>query len=152
MANVVNGVTMPLLSPLPRRHYFLVEECWVYNGSAYHEPITVPKLFTSDLDTVPHIPVIFSIFKGYAKYSALLHDYLYTVCDLPREVCDRIFYKAMLEEGVPSFIAKCMYMAVSIAGGSRYKENVRKPACLRVQDRLLCTDNTIPYLDTKRSN
>lgn len=45
--------------------------------------IIVPEGFVNDLDSVPRIPIIFSLMKGRSVRPAVLHDFLY------REGCPR---------------------------------------------------------------
>lgn len=149
LVNTVNGIEMPVLSPLPIRHYFVLMQEWTYVPRGTNEPITIPIRFTTDLDTVPHIPIVFAIYKGYAVYSALVHDYLYTMCELSRKEADMIFYDAMLEEGVPKHIAKQMYYAVRAFGGRRYNHNSAKKSKDRLQARLLKRNNVIEYVERR---
>jgi hypothetical protein len=116
MSEVKNYLQLPSMSPLPQRHYWVVNEDWTCCG------YVIPRGFVSDLDTVPHIPGLFALIKGWARWSALLHDFLYSVTEMDRRVADALFYKCMLEEGVPYRYAKGMYLAVRAFGWRRFNK------------------------------
>lgn len=104
---------MPILRPLPGGGWVLMAD-WTY------QDITVPAGFITDLDSVPRIPGIYALFKGWARASALLHDWLYKTGQLARKLADKLLYEVALWEKVPVKYAKPIYIAVRCFGASRY--------------------------------
>jgi len=132
----------PSLSPLRERHWWVVNEHWAFDG------IEIPKGFTTDLDSVPHIPGIFALFKGRSRIAALVHDYLYTVADRPRKEVDRAFLKYMVIDNTPSWIAHCMYVAVRSFGWLYYRRADGDTPDERLRSRLVDASGTCPFLKT----
>lgn len=79
--------------------------------------IIVPKGFTTDFASVPRFAWI--LFPKDGKYdgAAVVHDYLYSIKTLPRELCDKVFLEAMTVLGVPWITRHLMYRAVRMFGG-----------------------------------
>ena len=88
-----------------------------------HKGTIVPKGFLTDLDSVPRIPYIYSWFKGYAKASAILHDWLYVTGEVSRRKADKKFYRCMREEGVSRWRALFIFWAVRLFGWIGYDPN-----------------------------
>ena len=78
-------------------------------------PVVVPVGYKTDLDSVPRIPVFYSIFKNRTRYAAVIHDYLYSVGN-DRKEADRIFLAAMEAEGVRRRYRLPIYCAVRFFG------------------------------------
>lgn len=76
---------------------------------------SIPKLFTNILP------------KNGQEYdrAVCLHDALYASRWLPKAECDRLFYEAMIADGVNKAKAWSMYTAVRLFGHSAYKDNNR---------------------------
>jgi len=85
--------------------------------------IVVPAGFVSDLESVPRLPLVYALFKNRAPKSAILHDYLYTTREQPRNVADRIFLGAMEAEGLPWWMRRAMYAGVRVGGGFVYESD-----------------------------
>lgn len=84
-------------------------------------PITVPVGFITDYDSIPRIPVIFTMFKGLPPSSCTLHDYLYcqigtTDARFTRQEADSIFLNALAKEEVSFIKRKMAYLAVRLFG------------------------------------
>lgn len=84
--------------------------------------IFIPGGFTSDLDTVPRIPVFHAWLKGRTVSGAMLHDYLYSISH-NRADSDKIFLQAMQLEGVKKRYRIPIYIAVRIFGRFYYPRN-----------------------------
>lgn len=82
--------------------------------------IYIPRYFFCDLDSIPRVPFVYAIFKGEARVSALVHDWLYATSEVSQEIADKIFYDLMLIEGVDPWRAKAAYRAVSWFGSRFY--------------------------------
>jgi hypothetical protein len=130
MSQAKEKLQLPCLSPLPKRHWWVLNEDWGF------DEFVIPVGFVTDLDTVPHVPILFALYKGHARWSALGHDYLYSITTVSRKQADDWFLDAMLEEGVPSWIAKSMYWAVRACGWTRYNKERKHPKDTRLQRRL----------------
>lgn len=85
----------------------------------------VPEGFTCDFCSVPRTMFTFSM-VGIAEGAGVVHDYLYRVGALPREDCDRVFYMALRDLGVPAWKAGIMYKAVRLFAGRIYEAYRRK--------------------------
>lgn len=81
--------------------------------------IFVPAGYETDLSSVPRLPLAFLLAGGRAPKSATVHDWLYEI-QAGRDYADLVFRQAMKAEGVPSWIAQAMYLAVRVGGESRY--------------------------------
>lgn len=142
MPEVKNYLKLPSLSPLPERHFWVVNEDWDFYGH------TVPRGFVTDLDSTPHIPGLFAIVKGRARWSALGHDFLYSSTNVTRYEADRLFLRGMLEEGVPPWIANPMYLAVRSLGWRRYNKKRRIPKNERLEQHLADYTGDAPIFHT----
>ena len=141
MSEVKEKLELPALSPIPKRGWWVVDETW----TCYE--FTVPKAFVSDLDTIPHVPGLYVLIKGRARWSSLLHDFLYSTGMVSRKEADDHFHKAMLEEGVPRRIAKLMYLAVRWFGASHYNRNADMTVTQRVKQRIADENGHAPHFD-----
>ena len=78
-------------------------------------PVVVPIGYITDFDSVPRIPVVYTILKNRTRFGAVIHDYLYSIGH-DREDADRIFLAAMEAEGVRRRYRLPIYWAVRIFG------------------------------------
>ena len=83
------------------------------NGSTLD--IIIPYGFETDLDSIPRIPFIYSMFKGRAIKSAILHDWLVRRGIMNRKRADEIFWLASIKaDGVSRFKAFFLWLGVRI--------------------------------------
>lgn len=108
-------LVMPKLSPIAGTKYWELLEEWSLLGH------TVPEGFTTDLDSVPRIPIVHSILKGRTVVGALLHDYLFATGVVSFKEANNLFNEAMILEGVRKRYRIPIYQATQIAGGRRWK-------------------------------
>lgn len=102
---------LPRLEPVPwRKDTWLLVEDWTFGD------VTIPKFFFCDLDSIPRIPFIYGYFKGYARTSAMVHDWYYATTPLSRSQADSVFYDLMKLEGVHPIRARLVYWAVRCFG------------------------------------
>ncbi len=66
-----------------------------YYSSLLKQEIEVPVGLSSDLASVPKVPVVFLMFGGRYAMPAYIHDYLTRYRRFPREKCDLVFLEAM---------------------------------------------------------
>lgn len=101
------------------------DNCWIVQEPLIWEDekheIRVLKGFDFDFASIPNI-ITNILPKDGQEYdrAACLHDALYSSQRLPKSECDRLFYEAMLFDGVNKFKAKSMYLAVKLFGGMAY--------------------------------
>jgi len=98
---------------------WIVQEPLVWEDEKYE--IRVLKGFDFDFASIPKFMQLF-LPKDGQEYdrAACLHDALYASQRLPKSECDRLFYDAMIQDGVPKYRAKYMYKAVQLFGNSAY--------------------------------
>lgn len=82
--------------------------------------LTVPPGFETDFASVPRLPVVFDLVGAYGHAAAVLHDWLYRTCLLPREEADQVFFNALRSSGIARWRAWLMWGGVRIGGASRY--------------------------------
>jgi Protein of unknown function (DUF1353) len=99
---------------------FTVAKDFTYYSPLLGRNIVVPRQLPTDGETVPRIPFIYSAFAWRCVKSAIVHDYLYSSHEVKRRIADKVFYQAMLEEGVKKYHAIPIYLAVRLFGWSRY--------------------------------
>lgn len=146
MSEVKDYLKLPSLSPLPRRHFWVVNETWEFYGHV------VPRGFVTDLDSVPQVPVLYAMIKGRARWSALGHDFLYSGTTVDRKTADQFFHRGMLEEGVPAWIAKAMYLAVRTFGWRYYNKRRKFPADERLQRRIADYTGDAPCFNNTKTS
>jgi hypothetical protein len=80
---------------------------------------TAPKYFITDLASTPWI--VAPLLQGIEdRACGVIHDLLYCENDLPREVCDALFYEMLLAAGADQRRAGLMHLGLRIGGGPRY--------------------------------
>lgn len=80
---------------------------------------TAPRYFITDLASTPWI--VTPLLQGIEdRACGVIHDLLYCQNDLPREVCDALFYEMLLSLGADRRRADLMHLGLRIGGGPRY--------------------------------
>lgn len=92
----------------------------IYSSDVAGCVITVPEGFTTDLASVPRLPVVYWLCGGRANKPAVVHDFLYTKGILPRDVADAVFLEAMQVVSVPIVYRRMMWAGVRMGGESHY--------------------------------
>lgn len=106
---------LPRLEPVSwRKDTWLLLEDWSYLD------IQIPRYFFCDLDSIPRVPYVYTYLKGYARTSAMVHDWLYATAYVSRRQADRVFYDFMVLEGVGRIRARLIYYAVRVFGDLFY--------------------------------
>lgn len=114
---------MPFLSDLELRHLNGGELWQLTRALLYRDSlrrlVEVPQGYRTDLASVPRLAwrIVPRDF-GPARRPAVVHDYIYThqTHRFSKAQADRMFYEALLEEGVSKPLAWLMYAAVRIGG------------------------------------
>ncbi|WP_192576896.1 DUF1353 domain-containing protein [Pseudomonas monteilii] len=80
---------------------------------------TAPKYFITDLASTPWL--VKPLFDDLEDRGAgVIHDFTYCENQLPRAVCDALFYEMLLALGADKRRAGLMYAGLRVGGGSRY--------------------------------
>lgn len=95
-----------------------------YQSNVLANVVTVPAGFVTDFATVPRLPVVYLAFDGYGDRAAVVHDFLYRQGEISRETCDKVFYEALLADGVSKWRASLMYAAVRVFGKKFFRRGV----------------------------
>lgn len=100
-----------------------LKEQVVYTLEDTQEQILVPKGFSTDLASIPRTLWVF--YAPFGKYSraAVVHDYLYRTQTKTRKESDKIFYKAMKDDGVATGIRHQVYLMVRLFGWFAWNKN-----------------------------
>jgi hypothetical protein len=84
--------------------------------------LEVPVGFITDLASVPGIARAFPDFDptGLSRRPGVMHDWLYTVKPVTRDVADRFLREALIAEGEAQLVANAFYDAVHLFGESHW--------------------------------
>lgn len=85
--------------------------------------ICVPEDFVTDFASVPRAPVVYWLWGSVADRPAVIHDYLYRAgeeLEIPRKICDEIYYEAMEFRGYSWITKYPHYAGVRFGGSSAY--------------------------------
>lgn len=66
-----------------------------YRSDLLGRTIIVPSGFITDFASTPRIPVLYELAGNLRHKAAVIHDYLYTTQEVPREVADAVLREAM---------------------------------------------------------
>lgn len=102
------------------RGSWVVDHPLVYLSSQFGL-ITVPQGFETDFASVPRLPLAFALLGDIGHPAGVVHDWLYTSCELTRADADECLREAMVECGVPRWKARAMWLAVRLFGGKHYQ-------------------------------
>ena len=80
---------------------------WIAPAGSLIDGASIPRFFWR---------VIGSPFIGRFRRASVIHDVYCKTKSVPHEVVHKMFYEAMLCDGVPKFKAKAMYYAVFFGG------------------------------------
>lgn len=100
---------------------WVLMESLIFYSHRLKKVFKVPRLFITDLASIPKPCRLFFNVNGKHRYAAIIHDYLY--CHdvykhgISKEVSDKIFYDFMEVLGVPDTKALMIYGSVKFFGG-----------------------------------
>lgn len=101
--------------------YALMQALRYQNGNCTY---TIPAGYQTDLASIPQRYQQRPPHESPAARPGVLHDYLYTTNAVPRHVADRMFRRALREEGVPLGQRLAMWGAVRMFGGPSYRDRL----------------------------
>lgn len=110
-----NTVKVEWLEDSPRKMQLLEPLCfvdangkpWLANKGDVIDGASIPKFFWR---------FIGSPFVGNYRRPSVVHDVYCVSREMPHKTVHKMFYEAMLTEGVPKIKAKAMYYAVRLGG------------------------------------
>lgn len=97
-----------------------VVEPLIYLSDIENRAVLVPRGFVTDFASVPRLPFAYMLMGNCANEAAVVHDYLYSTGEVPKNVADSIFLEAMKITKIAAWRRYPMYWAVSLFGGSHY--------------------------------
>ncbi|WP_250538840.1 MULTISPECIES: DUF1353 domain-containing protein [unclassified Caballeronia] len=95
----------------------------VYQSDVAGQTFTVPAGFQTDLASVPRLPLVFLLAGDSARKASVVHDWLYTMHPVTRDVADAVLKEASLLTGVPIWRAWLMWAGVRVGGASHWQPN-----------------------------
>jgi hypothetical protein len=104
------------------RQLWMVMADFAYQSNVAGMTITVPQGFISDFASVPRIPFVYDSLGDIAQRPAVVHDYLYSLGILPRDMADKVLLEAMELTEIPWSKRKLIYLGVRIGGKSHYMQ------------------------------
>lgn len=82
--------------------------------------IVVPEGFSTDLDSVVRVPIVYDLLANRYMRAAVIHDYMYSSGVFSRRVCDSVFREAIIATGGNSITATLMWLGVRLFGSLFY--------------------------------
>jgi len=79
--------------------------------------VRVPVGFSTDLASVPRLPIIYSLWGAKAHREAVIHDYLFRSDSIPKttfQIANKVFLEAMEARNKPFYIRYPMYYGVCV--------------------------------------
>lgn len=122
MGMAVELDALPAFSVLAKEHvegdkWRLTKPLFYFHRSG--KIFIVPAGFECDGDSVPRIPLVYSMYKGRAIQAAWVHDYLYQN-QRGKGFADWIFLDAMEDQGLPARIRYPIYWGPALFGNRSY--------------------------------
>jgi hypothetical protein len=99
---------------------WILDAPFIYSSDVLDRIVTVPEGFTTDLASVPRLPVVYLLTGATGNEAAVVHDFLYTTRPCSRKDADEVFYEAVLASGVPKWRAWIMWAGIRAGGSSHW--------------------------------
>jgi Protein of unknown function (DUF1353) len=97
------------------------EDLWMLLNPLAYYSVVMGRLVEVPVSFVTNF-ASFEPIKKKARRAAVVHDYLYSCSDVPREMADMVFREAIMSLGYTEAVAQTMFFAVAAFGAS-HKEN-----------------------------
>ena len=94
----------------------------LYQSDVANTTFVVPVGFTTDLASVPRIPIAYMLAGGTSNEASVVHDYLYSSHEVDRATADAVLREASALTGVPGWRRWIMWAGVRLGGGSHWTE------------------------------
>lgn len=95
-------------------------ESLIYESEVAAQVVEVPAGYETDFASVPRVPVAYLAAGNTAHRAAVVHDWLYSVGTVSRQVADAVFREAAEASGVPAWRRWLLWAGVRIGGASHY--------------------------------
>lgn len=96
--------------------FWTILQPFIYESDLLQTVIVVPEGFVTDFASVPRLPLMFLLAGDEAHEAAVIHDYLYSKQEVPRDQADAVFKEAMGVTGEPSWRRWLMWAGVRAGG------------------------------------
>jgi hypothetical protein len=93
----------------------------VYQSDVAGQTFTVPAGFVTDYASVPRAPLVFWLCGDTSTLASVVHDWLYTIHPVRRDVADAVLKEASLLTGVPKWRAWLMWAGVRVGGAGHWE-------------------------------
>ncbi len=97
-----------------------------YQSDVAGRTLTVPVGFYTDFASVPRIGIIYAMLGDTAHEPAVVHDWLYYLGLVPRELADQVLLEAMGVINVPAWRRWPIYWGVRIGGWYAWNDHRKK--------------------------
>jgi hypothetical protein len=99
----------------------------VYQSDVASMTLTAPVGFSTDLASVPRLPVVFWLCGSTSNEAAVVHDYLYRSKILPRAKADAVLREASAVTGVAAWRRGLMWAGVRLFGWHAWRADSATP-------------------------
>lgn len=113
------------LKSLAGKQQYRLSKPFVYYSDLLKCEIVIPIGFTTDLDSIPRLPLIYLLLNDNASRPGVLHDYLYFTGLVSREIADLILKEACYVIGLPQWQTELIYIGVRAGGFNHYLQNTQ---------------------------
>lgn len=120
----VEMLTCPNNIPLKNRsgrQLWKLTDSFSYQSDIAGMIITAPTGMITDFASVPRIPVVYLMLGEIANEPGTIHDAIYSLCILPRDVADSVLKEMCLLTGISAWKAQAIYLGVRVGGASHYQ-------------------------------
>jgi len=113
--------------PLPGEDEWTLLEDLEYDPGPAAEKLVVPAGQQTDLASIPRsVDWLFTLvfWRWWRKTSrpAVLHDYLYRLAGVSRQLADAYFRQCLMDDEVPRWVTWIMWFFVRIGGGGSFEK------------------------------
>ena len=98
----------------------------VYQSVILNTTLEIPAGYTTDLASVPRLPIVYYFWGNLAHHEAIPHDWIYGTHIVSKKLADLVFLEAMKARNKKRWIYEPMYLAVKYGGAKSYRDGVEK--------------------------
>lgn len=115
--------TLALIPPHGESDEWEVEHDFAVYSEVMDRVVVIPKGSRTDLASIPRfLPWIYAIMGGRATWPAVIHDFLYRTCLVPRQTADKVLAEFMEVDGLWKWRRALMYSGVYLFGWLSYPD------------------------------
>jgi hypothetical protein len=93
----------------------------VYRSEALGRVLEVPEGFLTDFASVPRLPFAYWLAGGIGDEAAVVHDFLYRMGMVPRDLADKVYREALRASKVSGWRRGLMWAGVRLFGRPAYR-------------------------------